>query len=545
MQIRERRFLVSTEPFYLGLWSSFVALWTTRSLAVSKSSAYLFRSVGARRFELSGKSLIGSAVLHGAAILLLLSIPHTPVATPNTTEVTFFKTEDLYYALAMLQQSKTLPRIASPGPGGRPGRGAQPKEDPKSGSSIFRTDLTVISNPIHPDNTHQTIIQPSSPPDLIIKQELKLPNLVLGNPLAKPRPPLEFFSNTLKPNATAQTKIADVAAPQPAITDPNLLASLTPPTVPEPRLPVPLAMTPGTVPAASAALTTAAGGMTGDGNPGEINGLLILGTDPTAAGASISLPPGSKYGAFSISPAGGEPGSPGGVSGGVAGVGTGGSGAGGDESTGVGSGKMGGAGGSGANEAAPINVNGPGAIAGSHGGLDALIAAGAIFPVISPPHIRRNALVISAGAVGGGGLGVYQALQCGRIYTIFVPMPTGNWTLQYCQQDASQTKSSPSANTQVIQLQEGLLAPDPVEKFDFRRVPVPAYKAQKMLVIKGIVREDGVVDNLEIYQGVLKEMDETALAALSKWKFTPAKRGGKSVAVQILVGIQLSGPVAH
>src|SRR5450759_2325674 len=83
MQIRERRFLISTEPFYLGLWSSFVALWTTRSPAVSKSSGYLFRSVGARRFELSGKSLIGSIVLHGAAILLLLSIPHTPVATPN------------------------------------------------------------------------------------------------------------------------------------------------------------------------------------------------------------------------------------------------------------------------------------------------------------------------------------------------------------------------------------------------------------------------------------------------------------------------------
>jgi TonB family protein len=66
-----------------------------------------------------------------------------------------------------------------------------------------------------------------------------------------------------------------------------------------------------------------------------------------------------------------------------------------------------------------------------------------------------------------------------------------------------------------------------------------------MIVLKGIIREDGVVDNLIVYQGVVKEMDETALAALSKWKFTPAKRGGKAVAVQILVGIQLSGPIAH
>jgi len=494
---------------------------------------------------LPGKSLLGSIALHAAAVFFLLRIAQTPVAAPNNAQVIRVNINDVYYALAMLQHPKTLPRIAPPGPGGRPGRGARPEENPKSGSTTFHRDLTVISNPIHPDNIHQTIIQPSSPPDLIIKQELELPNLVLGNPLAKPGRPLQFFSNTMKPIAVAHTQTEDVAAPQTAMTDPGLKLASIAPTTPQPRLPVPLALTPGTVPAASTASTTAAGGPANDGNPGEANGLLILGTDPVAAGASISLPPGNKYGAFSISPAGGEPGSPGGVSGGIAGAGTGAAGSGGDESTGIGSGKTGGAGGGGANEAAPISVNGAGAIAGSHGSLDALIAAGAIFPVISLPHLRRNALVVSAGSVGGGGLGIYQALQCGRIYTIFMPMPMANWTLQYCQQDASQAKPNPSANTRVIQLEEGLLPPDPVEEFDFRRVPVPADKARKMIVLQGVIREDGVVDNLKVYQGVLKEMDETALAALSKWKFTPAKRGGKSVAVQILVGIQLSGPVAH
>lgn len=544
MQIREKRFLIPTEPFYWGFWTSFVALLTTRRSAPSKYSAYLFRSTDARRFGGPGKSLLGSIALHVAGVLFILHLPPTPVAVPSNEQVILVRTADIYYALAMLQQHKTLPRIAPRGAGGKPGRGAHPEENPKPGSLIFHRDLTVISNPIHPDNTHQTIIQPSSPPDLIIKQDLKLPNLVLGNPLAKPQPPLQFPSSPMKPIAPAHTQTEDVAAPQIATADPGLKLAPLAPTVPQPRLLVPLALNPGVVPAASAASRTAASSMTGDENAGETNGLLILGTDPAAAGASLSLPPGNKYGSFSISPAGGEPGAPGGVSGGIAGAGTGGSGAGGDESTGVGVGRTGGGGGGLTNEAAPVSVNGPGAIAGSRGNLDAMLSAGVIFPVITLPHIHRNALVVSAGSVGGGGLGVYQALQCDRIYTIFMPMQNANWTLQYCQQDASPAKPNPSGNTSV-QLQEGLLPPDPIEKFDFRRLPVPVDKVGKMIVLKGVIREDGVVDNLKVYQGVLKEMDDTALAALSKWKFTPAKRAGKSVPVQILVGIQISGPVAH
>jgi Gram-negative bacterial TonB protein C-terminal len=546
MQIRVQRFLVSDEPFYVSCWSSFAALWKSPDPAVSKYSAYMFRKTGGGRAERLGRPFIGSVVLHIVAVFLVLRVADTDLAMRSSTKTTRVKNEVIYYPLPVIHDPKPMPRITPPGPGGRSGRGAQPEVDPKPGSSTFHRDLTVISNPIHPDNNHQTIIQPSTPPDLIIKQDLKLPNVVFGAPLAKPKAPLQFFSNAVKPIETAQTQVQDVAAPQISMADPGLkLASLAP-TTPQPRLPVPLALGPGAVPTRSAASAAAAGGVTGDINPGEPNGLLIIGTDPVAGGASISLPPGNKYGAFSISPAGGEPGSPGGVPGGAAGGGTGGLGAGGDESTGLGGEKSGGGGGGRTSEAAPISTNGHGGIDGNHGNVDALLAGGAVFPVISPPHIRRNALVVSAGGVGGGGLGIYQALPCGRIYTIFLPMPTGSWTLQYCHQDDSQGKPNPSANSRVIQLEEGLLPPDPIEKFDFRRVPVPADKAgNKMIVLKGTIREDGFVDNLKVYQGVLKEMDETALAALSKWKFTPARRGGKSVAVQILVGIQISGPVAH
>jgi len=554
----------------------------------------LFRRAGASRTAPRGKSLISSVVVHVAAIFLLLQVADNDIAARNTINVARLKDEVIYYQLPPHQAPKPVPRIAPPGPGGKPGRGVQPKEDPKPGSTTFHRDLTVISNPIHPDNNHQTIIQPKSPPNLIIKQDLKLPNVVFGNPLAKPKAPLQFLANAVKPNERAQTKVDDAAAPQTSVTDPGvkfaapaqpkaplqLLANAVKPiekaqavddvaapqtsvtdpgikfaalapTVAQPRLPVPLALAPGAArggaPASgsgSGMPAPSVGGSVGDLNPGEPNGLLILGTDPVAGGGSISLPPGNRYGAFSASPAGGEPGSPGGVAGGGTG-GTGGVGPGGDESTGTGSGRSGGGGGGLAIAGAPVSVSGTGAIQGSRGYIDSLLAGGVIYPVITAPRVRKNALVVSASGVGGGGLGIYQALQCGRIYTIFVPMPSVSWTLQYCQQDDSQATPNNTSISRVIQMDTGLLPPDPIEEFDFRRMPFPADQQNKMIVLKGTIREDGNVDNLKVYKGVLKEMDEFALAAFSKWKFNPAKRAGKTVAVQILVGIQLPSPAAH
>ena len=451
----------------------------------------------------------------------------------------------------------------------------------------------MISNPIHPDNNHQTIIQPKSPPNLIIKQDLKLPNVVFGNPLAKPKAPLQFLANAVKPNERAQTKVDDAAAPQTSVTDPGVkFAAPAQPKAPLQFLanavkPIEKPQTVDDVAAPQASVTDpgglssprlllpshnracqfrwlwlpgpreegrqhpgsgmsapSVGGSVGDLNPGEPNGLLILGTDPVAGGGSIALPPGNRYGAFSVSPAGGEPGSPGGVAGGGTG-GTGGAGPGGDESTGTGSGRSGGGGGGLTIAGVPVSVSGTGAIQGTRGYIDSLLAGGVIYPVITAPRVRKNALVVSASGVGGGGLGIYQALQCGRIYTIFVPMPSVNWTLQYCQQDDSQPKPNNTSISRVIQMESGLLPPDPIEEFDFRRMPFPADQQNKMIVLKGTIREDGMVDNLKVYQGVLKEMDEFALAAFSKWKFNPAKRAGKTVAVQILVGIQLPTPAAH
>ena len=556
MQIREQRFLVSRETFYRGLWTSFIVLLTAR---VPKASmmhpVYIFRGTGARRFLLPTRSLLGSIVMHGIAIFLLVRFIQLYGSAPPPVDLTSVM-DDTYYPLPPLPHPEALPKITPKGRGGKPGRAEKPQDDPKPGSSSLRKDLTVISTTSRPDNMRQTIIQPKSPPDLIIKQDLKLPNIVLGDPLPTiAKPQVQFPSSLVKPVVATHAN-NDPAAPQPVVTQQTPQLTIIAATVPVPRLALPLPAASGSKPvlggsgatssAAAAIEAPAIGG--GTESSGPANGVLILGTDPAAAGTPVILPPGNRYGSFSISAAGGELGSPGGVSGGVSGGGPAGAGDAGDESSGVGSEKTGGGGGGPAIGSSGISVTGPGAIAGGNGNLVGSIPADAIYPVIHPPHIQRNTLSISAGGVGGGGLGVYQALPCSRIYTIFVPMPTSTWTLQYCQQSAPPTQAQPQSNPSVsvrsFQTQESLLPPDPLQEFDFKRTPLAADLTNKMLILKGVIREDGTVDKLEVYRSVMKQVDDIALAAMGKWKFSPAKRGEKPVAVQILVGIQLSAAIA-
>jgi TonB family protein len=159
-----------------------------------------------------------------------------------------------------------------------------------------------------------------------------------------------------------------------------------------------------------------------------------------------------------------------------------------------------------------------------------------VYAVPSTLVLRKNALVVSTGPIGGGGLDAYGALHCGKIYTVFLAMPGKNWTLQFCQ-SGGPGKQTVQRRSAVVQLEEGLLPPDVETRFDFQRVPVPFEKKNKPIVLKGVIKEDGTVSDLQVYQGIVPQMDEAARAAFRQFKFKPAIREGKAVAVDVLVGI--------
>ena len=539
---RPLQFLIQRESRYFGWWGSLKAICTRSSVPVLRTSTYLHGS-NLSAAPIAGRSITASFLMHCALILLLFYVPSALPANTFASEPVPARPEKIYYRVPLLNSTQTLPRIAPEGPGGRPGSGSKPDQVPALGSTAAQSNLTVISKPATPDNNRQTIYQRSSPPDLRIPVEQKLPNMVLGNPTQPPKAPVNFDPNSAKPTQ-ANRQLAPEAAPSVASDTPKTpLMSYLDPSTSQPRLAIPVAgaAKPTAKTGNGAASASANGGVSA---PGDGNDLLVIGVDPGPATSNIALGPGNRWGDFSISPGGGQPGSPGGSATGVAGGGTGGKGAGGDGSTGVGSGGVGGGGGN-SGSSGPVSISGTGG-SEARGALPSALIAAMVYPVPSAvlAKLRRNSLVVSAGPIGGGGLAVYRALNCGKIYTVFLAMPGKNWTMQYCPKADPAQKAAPQQSSTVIHMEAPLVPPVPDDdsKFDFQRLPVPVEKGSKIIVLRGSLLADGTVSGLEVYQGLVPAMDEAAKLAFSRWKFKAPLRDGKPVAVDILVGIPPEPP---
>ena len=597
------RFLVPKEPAGSGLWES---LRTVCARGASSGPAVWlpFRKSFLAQAGPSSRFLGVSILLHCLVIAGLIYLPSfvpekpAPLAFANRFDTT------IYYDVPVkhTQKEKELPSIAPPGEAGRPGEGNQPAETPKLGSIVSLGDLTVISKPLQPDNHHQTIIQPLSPPEIRITQDVKLPNVILGN-LSAPHAPLTFAASAMPKPVQLDHQVAAASAPN--VTDPTRgdtvpLLGANDPVVAKPLLPIALqkpllrradgeqssqgAVAPApnvTDPSHGDAVARLAGnepaiakpllpvalqkplqqsrggngqasqGAAGPPSLSNVNGLMIVSVDPSGAGSQIAVPPGNRWGDFAIAPGQG-PGSPGGVpgnSGANAGT-TGQSGTGGDKSVGIGAGGTGGGGGPTSASLGPISVKGTLPAANEPLLLVSSVAAEMVYPlpVSVVAKLRQNRMVVSAGSIGGGGLNIYGALACGKIYTIFLPMPGANWTMQFCQKSDATAPDKPQAQTRVIQLESPLVPPDPDSdgRFDFKRLPLPPEKGKnRTIVLKGVLGEDGTVQNLEVFQGVLAEMDQAAQLAFGHWKFKPAMRANKPVGVEILVGIPAELPASN
>jgi Gram-negative bacterial TonB protein C-terminal len=533
-------FLLPPASAFAGMWESFLLIFSREDRASSRRTIYLFRHGNVGRAPMPGKTVGASFALHCGALLLVIYASHAIPSAASSLVDEAPTYEIIYYPLPPANSSKPLPRITPAGPGAHPGNGAIRQSPPAFGSSAQQNELRAVSNPVHPDNFRQTIYQRSSPPDLRIETEMNLPNVVLSAPSEAPKLPLN--TNYASP-ARAARKVTSDEAPTPLAQGSDApLATFLKPSVTPPRLPIPVSG------AAKPTLNGAAGGRRDSGNGEGANipdgtDLLVLGVDPAGPATVVSIPAGNRWGNFSISPAGKEPGSAGGVNYGMVAGGKGGIGAGGDGSTGVGPGGDGGGGGS-SGPSGVVSVKGAEDGSGTGGQLENQFALSMVYPVPPTFTVRKNSLIVAVGPMGGGGLDAYGALHCGKIYSIFLSMPGQSWAMQYCVKSSTVTKSAADSRGTVVHLEQGLVPPDAEARFDFRRIPVPPEKAYKKIVLKGTLRDDGVVENLEVFQGVLPEMDAAARAAFGQWKFKPAMRDGKPVPVEILIGIPIENSSA-
>jgi hypothetical protein len=501
----------------------------------------IFRQFAVGTGRLSFQPILLSLSVH---ILLLVGLPFLLVIMPSSQEENALASSSVdqivYYRFTRAQRPVRVPKLLPAGPVSTPVSGAL-SDLPPTRKLTSLSNISAVSKPRLPDNDHQTILQAQSAPDLRMKADLKLPNLiVLGS--SAPKRPLAFHPNEIRPIEPVKIEnLTDESAPRLKTATPtDKLATLLSASDRTAKLAVPIGAPPApNLPFGGSKPTTdISAPEIGAGNSAP--GLLVLGTEPADPSSLVALPPGNRMGEFSVTSGGTSVGSSGGNSNHISGIGSNNGNTDGNESAGNGSGKKGRGGSS--SGGGFISLSGSDAGSESMGVISPAASEGMVFAVPKLTGLRHSGIVVTAGPIGGGGLGVYGALHCGKIYTVLLPMSGKNWTLQFCPTRLPEADNDTPARAGVVHIETPLLPPEVEARYDFKRFPLPLEKAHKLIILKGAIRADGSVENLKILEGLMPEMDQAALVAFRQWTFKPAMRLGKPVSLDILVGIPADLP---
>ncbi len=523
--------VVPRHSFFGSLISSLAALVSRNGPKSYYSTNYFLGLSNLPRRRGAGRSVGMSVLLHCSVVALIVYLPAAIPARTAQAEEASTPVERIYYRVPVLDQPIQIPRIEPKAAGGHPSDNRQARPHPPTpASTAANQNLMIVSNPAHPDNFRQTIFQPAAPPNLKITMDQKIPNLVIAQN-DEPKAPLD--PSTSRP-AEFNRQVSQIDAPSVAETaskQPMMAFLRTSDSQPQLAIPV----------SAGGAPIQRSGGSSGSSpvKPANAAGLILLGVNPAPANSQFSLPAGKRWGQFSIAaPATSSDSSAGTVH--MVAAPQPSANAAGDPSKATGAGHSRAASASSVPTDA-VSISGPESRAGAAGGvLNPALPMNMIYPIAAPPlNVRRNTLVISSGPTGGGVLNVYGALQCAKIYSVFLPMPGRDWSMQYCDSSAKPVSTSYSGYTTVLRLQDPLMPPDVdmTHRFDFKRIAVPIDKAHRSIILKASIAVDGTVQHVSVYHGVLPKMDEAAKLAFTRWRFKPATRDGKPIEVQVLVGI--------
>jgi periplasmic protein TonB len=62
-------------------------------------------------------------------------------------------------------------------------------------------------------------------------------------------------------------------------------------------------------------------------------------------------------------------------------------------------------------------------------------------------------------------------------------------------------------------------------------------RQQGTVLIRMVVGSDGLPRDVKLYRSLSADLDDSAMSAVKKWKFSPGTKDGEPVAVQIIVEI--------
>jgi hypothetical protein len=150
-------------------------------------------------------------------------------------------------------------------------------------------------------------------------------------------------------------------------------------------------------------------------------------------------------------------------------------------------------------------------------------APGGDAPATGPGHSsvndhKRSGVTVIATSRSGGVLPYYGMLK-GDNYSIYIETSVGTAVMQY---------SDPSSATHPSR--QGLSEPEPLRK------DLPEGLRSTRVVFSCTLDRTGVLKDLRVLDPGAAETTSKLLAALPKWKFRPAFRGGDPVEVTAIIG---------
>jgi TonB family protein len=523
--------------------------------------------------RVSRRALFDSALVHVFLVVVIVGFTETYIRyRPPELHDPFSHTKLTYYQVSeYLPEVHTTPQqITAPHKAAREGV-------PEAPADPTYAKQEIISVPPDPDNLRQTIVTPSP---VRIDRDIPLPNIVTAQPpkavevlqvANSPAPKLETPPEILAPKmkvtmAPPEIAVATVPKPVEVMNVANRPAPklLTPPEAAAPKLAIRMKMpevATGAVPAAAATPIQVANGRVrknvtpvldiaaphiqgsvpapnvatnaatqlpkpaapaqpsttnGAGNtPNSSQQIIALSTRPIPPSGVLNVPEGSRRGTFAAGPNGradatGAPATTVDKTGGTSG------------STTLAAGIHVGAG-----DAAPhsgvVVAGTPTAPSGSD--LKSRMIAMAKAPTIPPARVEPEAKADNdptARAVFGEK----------RFYKLTVNMPnltsaSGSWVIRFAE-----------LHPRADQSQIALAAPVALSKSD------PAYppdlmrdKVEGTVILYAIIRADGSITDVKILNSVNERLDESAIAALHRWRFHPGSKENQAVDVEAVVQV--------
>jgi TonB family protein len=507
-----------------------------------------------------------SALLHTAAVALIWTISLSWIRQQKILDRAAFDRS----SLVTYSPEEYLPPLdtgASEAPKAQKGEPAYAKQP-------------ILSVPREADNRSQTIVVP---PDLKLDRDVPLPNIVAT--AIVPAVPLDATraSSSLSRMVAPETQVvapapdvqfsrdrvvqaamkSDVIAPPPEVTSHHTRGLARPETAvvePPPELTQStkghvglMNIGPSTVVAPAPQLTLAeqhslaargsgrvpGGGVQPVGPPPSVAAaggasaggrLIALGINPVAPRGPVAVPGGNRRGAFAATPQG-KPGASGTPD--LAGGGKGESNSKTRTHGSLPAGLRVGASDSGATS--PVERNG----ASSHGnlegdssgnGADGAREMASLSSSGASPSARSGAKTASAVPEDRVTDVDRQVFGGKRFYEMALNMPnlnssTGSWVIRFAELDAGRKQGE-------------LLAPVATEKSD-PGYPLELIRANVhgMVTLYAVIHADGKVGEIRVLNSPDERLDSFAEKALARWKFVPAVRGGKPVALEAVVVI--------